>query len=377
MKLVYLDNSATTKPCNEAISAINNCLSDSWGNPSSTYSLGVDAAIILDSSRKTVADFIGAKESEVYFTSGGTEANNIAILGAAYQNRHKGNKIVASAIEHPSVLEPLKQLAQKGFEVVLISPDENGNIREEDLKEEIDEKTILVSLMLVNNEVGTVLPVQKAAQIIKEKGSPALLHCDAVQAFGKLPIKVSALGVDLLSASGHKIHASKGVGFLYKSASFHIPPIVFGGGQETGLRSGTECVPLIAGFAAAVKALDIKKTEKSLTELSLYARKRLSEFDFISFNSPENCLPYILNISVNGYKSEPMLNALAARNIFVSKGSACAKGHRSHVLSSMGFDNNRIDSALRISFSRDNTFEDIDILTDAIKEITQKMRRFK
>lgn len=377
MKLVYLDNSATTKPCDEAISAINSCLSDTWGNPSSTYSLGVDSATVLENSRKCIADFIGAKESEIYFTSGGTEANNIALFGAAYQNRHKGNKIVASAIEHPSVLEPLIQLSQKGFEVVLLNPDQNGNIRVEDLKKEIDSKTILVSLMLVNNEVGSILPVLEASRVIKEKGSPALLHCDAVQAFGKLPIKVSALGVDLLSASGHKIHASKGVGFLYKSSSLHIPPIVFGGGQESGLRSGTEGMPLIAGFAAAVKALDLKKTEKKMTELSQYARKKLSEFDFISFNSPENCLPYILNISVNGYKSEPMLNALGAKNIFVSKGSACAKGHRSHVLGSMGFSSNRIDSALRISFSRDNTCEDIDILCEAIKEITGKMRRFK
>lgn len=377
LEFVYLDSSATTKPCDQALSAINNCLCENWGNPSSTHTLGLTAAELLESSRKTVADFIGAKESDVIFTSGGTEANNMAIFGATHINRHKGNKIVASAIEHPSVLEPLKELEKKGFNVVLLSPDKDGKVSEDALRQEIDDKTALVSLMLVNNEIGTIQPVEKAARIIKEKRSPALLHCDAVQAFGKLPIKVSALGVDLLSASGHKIHASKGIGFLYKSSALHIPSIIFGGGQESGLRSGTEALPLIAGFAAAIKAIDIKKNDQKMRELLSYAKDKLSELDFISFNSPSDCCPYILNVSVNGYKSEPMLNALSANNIFVSKGSACAKGHRSHVLSAMGFDNNRIDSAIRISFSRYNTQKDIDILCHSVKEITAKMRRFK
>lgn len=378
MKMVYLDNSATTKPCDEAIAAINTCLKESWGNPSSTYSIGIDAMSYLDNSRKIIADFIGSKESEIFFTSSGTEANNTAIFGAAAQNRHKGNKIVTSSIEHPSVLEPMKELEKKGFEVVYISPDKNGSITEEALRKEIDDKTILVSLMLVNNEIGSILPIQTAAKIIKEKGSPAFLHCDAVQAFGKLPIKVSALGVDLLSASGHKIHASKGIGFLYKSSRLHISPLLYGGGQESGFRSGTESVPLIAGLGAAVKSLPgLKETETYIKSLYDYAVRKLSEFDFISFNSPKDSCPYILNVSLDGYKSEPMLNALAAKNIFISKGSACAKGHRSYVLSELGYDNNRIDSAIRISFSRLNTKEDIDELCSSIKDITGRMRRFK
>ena len=378
MKTIYLDNSATTKPCEQTITAINNCLTNIWGNPSSTYAIGIDAMEVLEASRKTIADFIGAAENEIFFTSGGTEANNIALFGAANQNRHKGNKIITTAIEHPSVLEPMKALQSKGFNVVYLTPDRNGIISEDDLRKEIDDKTILVSIMLVNNEIGAIQPVKAAAEIIKEKGSPALLHCDAVQGFGKIPIKVSALGIDLLSASGHKIHASKGIGFLYKTNKLHIPSIVFGGGQESGLRSGTESVPLIAGLAAAVKSLpNINQTYEVMKDLQNYAREKLSEFDFVSFNSPSSCCPYILNISLNGYKAEPMLNALSMKNIFISKGSACAKGHRSHVLLSLGFDPNRIDSALRISFSRDNSREDIDALYEAIKEITYKMRRFK
>ena len=377
-KIIYLDNSATTKPCSQAIKAINDCLDNNWGNPSSTYPFGIEALDILENSRRTVASFIGAKENEIYFTGSGTEANNIAIFGAASARKKLGNKIVSTSIEHPSVLEALKELENRGFEVVRLSPDKNGIISEESLRNAIDKNTILVSIMLANNEIGSVQPIEIAADIITKKGAPALLHCDAVQAFGKLPIKVSDLKVDLLSASGHKIHASKGIGFLYKSAKVHISPIIFGGGQEKGLRSGTESVPLIAGFAAAIKALP-PTNEQYKKQLSLwnFAKEKLIKTELVSINSPDNALPYILNISINGYKSEPMLNALAYKNIFVSKGSACAKGHRSYVLREIGLSNDRIDSAIRISFSRDNCEEDITYLCDAITEICKKMRRFK
>ncbi|MBE6740142.1 MAG: cysteine desulfurase [Ruminococcaceae bacterium] len=376
--MIYLDNSATTKPCKTAVEAINNALCENWGNPSSTYSHGISALEIIEDSRKTVANFIGAKPDEIFFTGSGTEANNLAIFGCVNALKKKGKKIVSTAIEHPSVLEALKKLKDDGYEIVLLSPNENGQIKEEDLRKEIDGNTILVSIMLVNNEIGSVEPIEMASKIIKEKNSPALLHCDAVQGFGKLPIKVSNLGVDLMSASGHKIHASKGIGFLYKKSGINIHPVIYGGGQEKGLRSGTEAAPLIAGLGAAVKALPDPNKQLTLQqEFYLKAKEILSEVKAIKFNSPDNALPYILNISIDGYKSEPMLNALALENIYVSKGSACAKGHRSYVLSEIGLSNDRIDSAIRISFSRENTLEEIETLKNAILKITEKMRRFK
>lgn len=377
-KTVYLDNSATTKPCKEAVEAINNCLTENWGNPSSGYILGIDALQVLENARKTVASSIGSKPDEIFFTGSGTEANNLALFGAARSRKKQGNKIVSTTIEHPSVLKALDELKSEGFEVVLISPQKNGSINEESLYNAVDSKTVLVSVMLCNNEIGSVQPVSAAAKIIKEKNAPALLHCDAVQAYGKLPVKVSKLGVDLLSASGHKIHASKGIGFLYKSSKINLRPVIYGGGQESGLRSGTESVPLIAGLAAAIKALpDTEKQLSAQKEFYEKAKGMLLSTGRVTFNSPEDALPYILNISVDGYKSEPMLNALASKNIFVSKGSACAKGHRSYVLSEIGLGNDRIDSAIRISFSRENTVEDIELLCNAITEITEKMRRFK
>ncbi len=377
-RTVYLDNSATTKPCKEAVEAINNCLTENWGNPSSGYLPGINALEIIENSRRIIASSIGAKPDEIFFTGSGTEANNLALFGAARARKKQGNKIVSTTIEHPSVLKALEELSSEGFEVVLISPEKNGSISEEALYNAIDNNTILVSVMLCNNEIGSIQPIGAAARIIKEKNAPALLHCDAVQAYGKLPLKVSSLGVDLLSASGHKIHASKGIGFLYKASKANIRPVIHGGGQEKGLRSGTESVPLIAGLAAAVKALpSIEKQLSFQKELYRKAKEMLTATGKITVNSPEDALPYILNISVDGYKSEPMLNALAAKNIFVSKGSACAKGHRSYVLGEIGLNNDRIDSAIRISFSRGNTVDDIVYLCEAIEEITNKMRRFK
>ena len=376
--MIYLDNSATTKPCQEAVEAINKSLTENWGNPSSTYSHGINALEVIEDARKNVASSIGSKPDEIFFTGSGTEANNLAILGCASALKKKGKKIISTTIEHPSVLEALKKLNDEGFEIVLLSPDKNGSIKEDDLRREIDNNTILVSIMLVNNEIGSIQPVHIASKIIKEKNSPALLHCDAVQGFGKLPIKVSALGVDLLTASGHKIHASKGIGFLYKKSGINIHPVIYGGGQEKGLRSGTESVPLIAGLSAAVKAIpDLTMQLSAQEKFYKKAKEILSMVDTIKINSPENAIPYILNISIEGYKSEPMLNALALKNIFVSKGSACAKGHRSYVLSEIGLSNDRIDSAIRISFSRENTIEEIETLKDAIIKITEKMRRFK
>lgn len=378
MKTVYLDNSATTRPCETAVKYINNCLTENWGNPSSTYTLGIRAGQILNKAREKVAKTLHCDSKEIVFTGSGSEANNTAIFGGAYSNFRKGKKIVTTSIEHPSVLKALERLEKDGFEIVRLSPDKYGKVPLSSFDNAIDSETCLVTVMLVNNEIGSINDIKGIRKIIDAKSSPALFHCDAVQAFGKLPIDVKQLGVDMLSASGHKIHASKGIGFLYKSAKLHISPLIYGGGQEFGLRSGTESLPLIAGLMGAIEELpDLREQLIMQRNLYEYAKQRLSEVGCVVINSSDEGLPYVMNISVDGYKSETMLNALSEKNIFVSKGSACAKGHRSYVLSECGLAPDLIDSALRISFSRYNTEDDIDILTDAIKELTAKLRRFK
>ncbi len=375
-KQFYLDNSATTMPCQKAIENINNALNSNWGNPSSLHIMGVNAEIELDDARRVVAKSIGANPDEIFFTSGGTESNNLSIFGAVNARKKRGNRIVTSTIEHPSVLEPIKSLESQGFEVIYLKPDENGVISEEDIVTAINDKTILVSIMLVNNEIGSIEPIKAAADAIKKSGAPALLHCDAVQAYGKIDINVQSLGIDLLSASGHKIHASKGVGFLYKKKNVHIANTVLGGGQEKGLRSGTECVPLISGLKGAVESLgNIKENLEKTKQLRDYATTELLKTGLVTINSNENSLPYILNVSVIGYRSETLLHYLESKNVFVSSGSACSKGHGSYVLKEIGLDARRTDSALRISFSRFSSKEDIDALCNALCEACSKLRK--
>lgn len=375
---VYLDNSATTFPCDEAIKSIKCSLESSWGNPSSTHQKGIEAFLELANAKEVISASIGCKPDELIFTSGGTEANNLAIIGAVLAAKRGLRRIISTTIEHPSVLKTLDYLESLGFEIIKLSPDTNGHISLESLSEAIDDKTALVTIMMVNNEIGTVQNISEISKLVKKNNCDTLIHCDAVQGYGKLPIKVSSLGVDLLSASGHKIHASKGIGFLYKKKNVRISPIIHGGGQEFGLRSGTEPMPLICGLASAVKALpNLNSQYNEIANLRNYAVDRLSETNLVEINSPSDALPFILNFSVTGYKAEPLLNALSMRNIFVSKGSACAKGQRSYVLSSLGFDNDRIDSSLRISFSRYNSKQDVDVFVDALIEITKTLRRFK
>lgn len=375
-KQFYLDNSATTMPCKRTIDNINYALNNNWGNPSSLHIMGVNAEMELNDARRVIANSINANIDEIFFTSGGTESNNIAIFGAVNSRKKRGNRIVTTTIEHPSVLEPIKSLENQGFEVVYLRPDENGVINETDIYNAVNDKTILVSIMLVNNEIGSIQPIKTVADAIKKSGAPALLHCDAVQAYGKLDINVSSLGIDLLSASGHKIHASKGVGFLYKKKNVHIANTVFGGGQEKGLRSGTECVPLISGLKGAVEELgNIRNNFLTINELRNYAIEKLLKTKLVTINSNDKCLPYILNISVVGYRSETLLHYLESKNIFVSSGSACSKGHGSYVLKEIGLDARRTDSALRISFSRFSTKDDIDALCDGLYEACSKLRK--
>ena len=376
MREIYLDNSSTTKPCENAVKAAEIAMRSNWGNPSSLHSLGFHAEQTVNQARETLAKALGAKKSEIFFTSCGTESNNTAITGAVNLLKKRGNRIVTTAIEHPSVLNTVKHLAEQGFEVIYLHPDKSGVINRDDIYAAINEKTILVSMMYVNNETGYILPINECRRAIRAAGSPALLHCDAVQAFGKLPIKLESLGVDLLSVSGHKIHAPKGIGALYIKSGVHIKPLLLGGGQENGMRSGTESVPLIAAFGAAVEELpDINKQLNDMQSLCDYAKSVLLDTGVVTINSKDGSLPYILNISVPGFRSETLLHFLESKGIFVSSGSACSKGKGSYVLSEFGLKQSLVDSALRISFSRYNTKADADKLTAALLLATKSLRR--
>lgn len=365
----YLDNSATTRICSEAVQKMTYVINNIYGNPSSLHAKGLEAEHEITQARKIIADVLGVDFRELYFTSGGTEANNLALFGAARAKRRVGNKIVTTALEHSSVFESCKALEEEGFEVVYLTPDENGVISEEMIFNAVDEKTILISMMIVNNETGAIFPVECVKKIIKKKNSPALFHCDAVQAFGKIPVKPNKIGCDLLTVSSHKIHGPKGVGALFVKKGTHIKPILYGGEQERKIRPGTEALPLICGFGAAAKDIGvIPEKLRTVTEIRDYVIDRLRKIDGVQINSPENALPYIINISALGVRSETMLHFLEEKEIYVSSGSACAKGKKSHVLSSMGLSNERIDSALRISFSKYSTREEADIFISALEE---------
>ena len=354
---------------------MNKALEENWGNPSSLHVLGMNAEIAVDNARSLIAKTIAATEKEIYFTSCGTEANNTAIMSALHR-KNRGNRIITTAIEHPSVLKAAQSLEEFGFEVIALKPQSNGVISLDDLEAALSDKTVLVSIMLVNNETGAIQPIKQAAELTHRLAKNAFFHCDAVQAFGKLPINVKALGVDMLTASGHKIHAPKGIGFLYCSQKTHISPLLLGGGQEKGLRSGTECVPLICALQGAVEDLPNLDTQlKAQRDLYDYAVTLLQNNNLATINSDSEGLPYVLNVSVNGYRSETLLHYLERKNIFVSSGSACSKGDLSYVLKEMGKTDKEIDSALRISFSRFNTKDDIDTLVNELINATKTLRK--
>lgn len=364
----YLDNSATTQVSNTAAQKALDIMCNIYGNPSSLHTMGIEAEKELETARSIITKTIGCECDELFFTSGGTEANNTAILGTVKALKRRGNKIVTSAIEHSSIMESMAYLENEGFQVTYLTPDENGVIPMDKIKEAVDDKTILVSVMMANNEVGSINDIAKIRKIVTAKKSPALIHTDAVQAFGKLNIKVKKLDVDLMTISSHKIHGPKGVGALYIKKGKRILPIHFGGEQEKKIRPGTEALPLIGAFGVAVSELEIDKNYQLVQELNDYAKSKLSSIDSVTLNSKDNALPYILNISVKGIRSETMLHHLAQNNVYVSSGSACAKGKPSHVLSAMGVSRDSADSALRISFSKLNTKDDIDALVEHIIE---------
>ncbi len=374
----YFDNSATTAPCCEAVKAVAEAMTQSWGNPSSLHAVGNRANALLESSRNDIAARLSCSPEEIFFTSGGTESNNLAVMGAAYQMRRMGRRIVSTSIEHSSIDDTLNRLEAEGFEVIKLRVDSYGRVNEKDLYAAVNSNTILVSMMLVNNEIGTIMPVQAAKRAVMMARSPALIHCDAVQAFGKMPVKPASLGVDLMTVSSHKIHGPKGVGALYIRKGVKIKPRTFGGEQEKKIRPGTEAMPLIAGFAAAARVLpDPNKELEHITMLRDYMVSKLTEIDGVVINSPPDALPYVTNISLIGIKSEPMLNFLSDRGICVSSGSACSKGKKSHVLMQMNLDRNRLDGPLRISFSRFTTIQEIDALILGITEGKKVIRALK
>lgn len=368
-KVIYLDNSATTAPSNAAISAATAAMRENFGNPSSLHTLGFNASNILISARKSVARALSAREDEIYFTSGGTESNSIAIFGSAYARRKRGNRIVSTAVEHSSVKATLDELEKEGFEVIRLAPDESGSIPLSDFTEVITEKTILVSCMAVNNETGAVFPVEKIRRIITACSAPALYHVDAVQAFGKMPLSVKTLGADMVTVSAHKIHGIKGCGVLWVKKGTTLRARTFGGLQENSLRPGTEAVPAIAAMGAAAEEIAPKECGLKCGKVKAAFVKELSRIEGVEINSPTNSAPHILSISVPGYRSETLLHALAQREIYVSSGSACKKGGKSYVLSAQGLSDERIDSALRISLCGDNTCEEAERFAAALKEI--------
>jgi len=370
----YLDNSATTAVCEAAVRKATEMMTTRFGNPSSLHTLGIRAGQEMTAARRAAAGLFGLQTAgsdlaTVTFTSGGTEANNLAIFGAAYALRRRGKHLVTTAVEHPSVLEAMRYLESEGFSLTVVSPDENGDITAASLADACTPDTILVSAMLVNNELGTLLPIREAVPMIRRKSPHALIHCDAVQAAGKLPLKVLSLDVDMMSVSGHKLHAPKGVGALYVKRGVRILPRQYGGGQESGLRSGTEATPAIAAFGEAIHALVPTPVQMAhYTALRGQLIKRLGEFDNVVIHAPQHGVPYILNFSVVGFRSETLVHFLAERDIYVSAGSACAKGHESHVLKALGLPSEQISSSLRVSLCADNTPEEIDALADALHD---------
>lgn len=373
---IYLDNSATTRVSVTVADKIYNMMIENYGNPSSLHSKGLQAQHSVEDARKSLANALGVTANEVFFTSGGTEANNLAIIGTALCKRKTGNKIVTSAIEHSSIIDSCKYLETLGFEVIYLPVEENGAVSVKNLENAIDENTILVSLMYVNNETGVIQPVEKIPRIIKRKSSPAVFHVDAVQAFGKIPFKNTKLKADMISVTAHKIYGPKGIGALYIKKGVRITPRQFGGEQQGKIRPGTESSPLIVGFGQAVREIDYSKND-SVKEINIYLRDKLKELDGVVINSPENALEYILNFSVIGIRSETMLHFLAERNIYVSSGSACSKGKPSYVLTSMGLDKKIADSAIRVSFSQSNSKTDIDIFVQAVNDGIKSLVRIK
>lgn len=382
--MIYIDNSATTKQYPQVTETMTKYMEEYFGNPSSMYQLGLDSEKAVKHARKQVEDAMGAGNGTLIFTSGGTEADNTAIFGAARALRRRGNRIITSAVEHPAVLECCKRLEQDGYDVVYVGVDDKCRLDLERLEDAIDENTILVSLMQVNNEAGTIMPVDAVKDLMKKKNAPGWFHCDAVQSFGKLQVPESA---DLISVSSHKIHGPKGAGALFVRKGIHLPALIEGGGQEHGNRSGTENVPAITGFgtAAEISAKDRDEERQRVSVMRRALLKGLKDnLEDLIINSVEEdgvasgqCCSSILNISFLGTRGEVLLHTLEQDGIYVSTGSACSsnKKGQSHVLGAMGLKDKEIEGALRFSFGRFNEIDEMEIVVDKVTAAVKRFRR--
>lgn len=367
--MIYLDSSATTKPCREAVEAMTKALTEGWANPSALYSFGIDAAHALRDARVAVAKTMGAEPDRVFFTSGGTEADNWAIFGTVKRLGKRGKHIVTTAIEHHAVLNCMKELENQGFDVTYLQPDHLGNISVDSLKAALRKDTILVSIMMVNNEVGSVMPIEKMAKLTHRVCPNAIFHTDAVQGFLKVPFTAKTLGADLITVSSHKVHGPKGAGALYISPRLKsFPALLLGGGQESNYRSGTEGTPAIMGFAAAATAgaatfrEDITREEELLNGLV----EKLCKLEKVKINGAHDA-PHVLSLSIPGVPTQNTINVLQDAGICVSAGSACAKGHRSHTLTAMNLSPETMDGSFRVSICKDTTQEELDRLVEVIE----------
>lgn len=381
--MIYFDNAATTRAADEVAERVRYMLLENFGNPSAQSMMGVRAENELNDARKIMAKSINALPEEIYFTSGGTEDDNWAIFGTAEGYKRSGKHMITTSIEHPAVYEPMERLRQKGWEVTDLDVDKNGYIDLDALRDSIREDTVLVSIILVNNEVGTIQDVAAVGKLIKEKNPNTLFHVDAVQAFGKYPIDVRKMNIDMLSMSGHKIHGPKGVGFFYMKKGLKVRPIIYGGGQERGQRSATENTPGIAGLAKAVELamenMDASH-EKVMEVKRTLAEGILRDIPKTHINGPsiEEASPYVLNVSFNGLRSEVLLHSLEESEIYVSAGSACSSKKKggSHVLRSLGLSEERIEGAIRFSFCRYNTVDEAEACLEILKEKTAFLRKY-
>lgn len=381
---IYFDNSATTKCYDCVREIVVKTLTEDFGNPSSMHQKGVEGEKYLKEAAAIIAKVLKVNEKEIYFTSGGTESNNWSLIGGAMANKRAGNHIITTAIEHPAVSEPVRFLEEQGFRVTRLGVDADGIISLDELEAALTEDTIIVSTMYVNNEMGAVQPVEEIAKLVHSKCPKALYHVDAIQAFGKYEIYPKRMGIDLMSASGHKVHGPKGVGLLYMNEKAKVSPIILGGGQQRGMRSGTDNVSSIAGFGQAVKEIYKNRSEKNeyLYDLKKYMIQRLSELeDVVIHGNREDAksAPHIINVSFVGVGSEVMLHTLEDRGIYVSAGSACSthKRSKSPSLTAIGATNEQIDSSVRFSFTEENTKEEVDMVIDVLKQVLPMLRRYR
>ena len=383
MDRIYFDNSSTTRVYPEAAAVMMNAFSEDFGNPSSLHQMGIDAENHVKDAAAIIAETLGVDPKEIFFTSGGTESNNWALYGAAKAMCRKGKHIITTQIEHPSVSEPLKALEKEGFEITKIGLDDKGDLDTAELESAVRDDTILVSVILVNNEAGILSPWEELGGIIKSKNPNTLYHGDAIQAYGKYDIRPKKCKMDLLSVSGHKIHGPKGTGFLYINKKIRIVPMIYGGGQQDGMRSGTDNVPGIAGLgeAARISYQNLERNREILYGLKDYFIDRLSELDDVKIHSRkgEEGAPHIVAASFTGVGSEVLLHSLEDRGIYVSAGSACSthKRSKSPTLTALGASKAELDSYLRFSFCETNTENEVDITIDALKEFLPVLRRYR